>query len=85
MSRERSPASTCATRMSSFLAVTAQASVELTSPTTMAQLGQRSRQNLSNAIMTRAVCSAWEPEPTSRFTSGGGNPRSLKNRSDMLP
>ena len=39
MSRERRPASTCATAISSFLAVSVQARVEFTSPTTDHQIG----------------------------------------------
>ena len=36
------------------------------------------------AIIIRAVCSACEPEPTSRLMSGSGMPRSRKNSSDMF-
>jgi hypothetical protein len=45
------------------LAAIVQAMVELTSPTTMTKSGLWARQTFSNSTMTRAVCSAWEPEP----------------------
>jgi len=64
MSKLRSPASTWATGIQSLAATTLQASVELTSPTTTTRSGLRSRQTFSNSTMTRAVCSAWDPEPT---------------------
>lgn len=38
----------------------------------------------SNAIMVRAVCSACEPEPTSRLMSGSGMPRSRKKFPGMF-
>ena len=42
------------------------------------QVGVFLRQTFSKAIMIRAVCSAWNPEPTSRLMSGRGMPRSSK-------
>ena len=43
-----------------------QARVELTSPTTTTTAGSKRRSSGSNAVMIRAVCSAWLPEPTPR-------------------
>ncbi len=85
MSKERSPASTCATFTPIFFAVSAQAIVELTSPTTTTQSGRSVRRTFSNAIMIFAVCSAWLPDPTSRWWSGFGISSSRKNTSDMFP
>ena len=61
----------------------AQAMVELTSPTTTMRSGRSRRQMASNATITRAVCSACEPEPTSSRKSGAARPRSAKKTSDM--
>ena len=69
-SRERRPASTWATRTPSLAHTRAQATVELTSPTTTTQSGCHSRTTGSKAIMTRAVCAACDPLPTSRKRSG---------------
>src|SRR6185503_2443864 len=80
-SRLRSPASTCATGMPAFLATMAQASVELTSPTTITRSARRLRQCASKASMIFAVCSACEPLPASKQTSGRGSPSSSKKTS----
>ena len=34
-------------------------------------------------VMTSAVCRAWLPDPTPRFTSGRGRPSWTKNTSDI--
>ena len=77
----RSPASTCATGMCSFLATIEQASVEFTSPTTSTQSGRCRWQISSNATMIFAVWVAWLPPPASRWKSGFGMPNSSKNTS----
>ena len=84
-SRERSPASTCATRTGgdAFAATTEHASVEFTSPTTTTQSGRSSARTFSNASMMRAVWTAWVAEPTPRWMSGGGISRSWKKTSDI--
>ena len=80
----RSPASRCATGISSLAPTSAQASVEFTSPTTTIQPGREARQTFSYSIITRPVCSPWPPLPTPRWTCGFGMPRSAKNASDMF-
>ena len=82
-SKLRRPASTWATGMCSLTAVRAQARVELTSPTTTTRSGRSARQTFSNSTMTRAVCSAWLPEPTPRKSSGAGISSSSKKTLDM--
>ncbi len=80
----RRPDSTWATSIHSFLAVSAQAMVEFTSPHTTTRSGLRSRQAFSNSIITPPVFSAWLPPPTPRWMCGLGRPRSSKNTSDMF-
>ncbi len=82
-SKDRSPASTCATLMPHFEAVSAPASVELTSPTTTTRSGRTSPSTGSSPVITRAVCSAWVPDPTASENSGSGMPRSRKKTSDI--
>ena len=53
-------------------AASAQAIVELTSPTTMTRSGFSLSSTFSNSMSTLPVCSAWLPEPTPRWTSGAG-------------
>ena len=74
----------CTTGMPFFTATSVQASVELTSPTTSTQDGLCSSSAGSNRFITSAVCTACEPEPTSRLMSGCGNARSAKSLSLML-
>ena len=76
-SKLRSPASTWATGTPSFTAASAQATVELTSPNTTGR-GPRLQDSASKRSMICAVCAAWEPEPTSRWTSGCGMRSSSK-------
>ena len=80
-SKLRSPASTWTTGIRFLLATRLQASVELTSPTTITQLGSTSSSTGSKRRMISAVCTACVPEPTSRFKSGAGNSRSANSRS----
>ena len=77
-SKLRRPASTCATGMPSLTAVSAAASVELTSPTTSTRSGECSWSALSMPSIARAVWIACDPDPTCRKTSGRGSPRSRK-------
>ncbi len=72
-SNERRPASTWATRTPSFAATRVQAIVEFTSPTTTSQSGAKACSTGSKRSITCAVWAAWLPEPTSRFSSGGGD------------
>jgi len=62
----RRPASTCATGMRSFVAQSAAASVELTSPTTTARSGCSCRRIGSRRSSAGAVCAACEHEPRLR-------------------
>ena len=82
-SKLRRPASTWATRMPSLAQTSVHARVEFTSPTTTTQSGPSAMHTASNASITRAVCTAWEPEPTPRLTSGSGRPSSSKNTLDI--
>ncbi len=84
MSPLRSPASRCATGTPAFLATMAQASVELTSPTTITRSGRSCARCASKASITRAVCAAWVPPPQLKCTSGAGMPSSSKKTSLML-
>ena len=61
-----------------------QATVELTSPTTTTRSGRSARRTFSNATMIFAVCSACDPDPTSRCRSGAGIPSYRKKMSDMV-
>ena len=69
-SHERRPASMWPTGMFSFDAVSAAASVELTSPGTSTMSGLTSFSSGSSRSITRAVWTACVPEPTSRWWSG---------------
>ncbi len=80
-SKLRRPASTWASRMPSFDAASAPATVELTSPTTTTQSGRCSKNTGSNRRMISAVCASGVPEPTPRLTSGGGISNSRKKAS----
>ena len=80
-SKLRRPASTCATGIRFLLATRLHASVELTSPTTMTQLGFTSSTTGSKRRITSAVCTACVPEPTSRLRSGARQCRSANSRS----
>ncbi len=82
-SNERSPASTCADGTPSFAATRLAASVLLTSPYTTTRAGGSATHSRSSPTIAAAVCSAWVPEPTPRFTSGAGISRSRKNTSDI--
>ena len=82
-SKLRRPASTWATRVPSLAQTSVHASVEFTSPTTTTQSGFSARQTGSKASITRAVWTAWEPEPTPRLTSGRGTSSSSKNTDDI--
>ncbi len=62
----RRPASTWATGISSFAATSDAASVEFTSPTTTTRSGRSVVQTFSNSIITRAVCTACDADPTPR-------------------
>ena len=84
MSKDRRPASTWATFVPSFFAGSAHPMVEFTSPTTTTQSGFSWRRYFSKATMILAVCSAWDPEPTSRCRSGSGISSSRKKTSDMF-
>jgi hypothetical protein len=55
--------------------------VEFTSPTTSTADGRYWSSSGSKRRMISAVCTAWVPEPTSRFRSGAGSCRSAKSRS----
>ena len=66
--------------------VMAHAMVELTSPTTTTRSASDFKSTGSNSSMTRAVCSAWLPEPTPRWASGRGRrvePASPNRRARM--
>ena len=65
-SRLRRPASTCASSAPDFAVTRAQATVELTSPTTTTASGRTESSSGSNAAITRPVCTAWLAEPTWR-------------------
>ncbi len=80
----RSPASTCMTGMSFFTAVSAQAMVELTSPTTSTAAGRCWSRTGSKRCMIALVCMAWVPEPTPKSMSGSGMPSCSKNCTFML-
>ena len=69
-SRERSPDSRWPTAMLSFVAASAAAIVELTSPATSTSSAGCSPRSASTPSITAAVCSAWVPEPTPRLASG---------------
>ena len=58
--------------------------MEFTSPTTTIQSGFSAIATFSYSIITRPVCSACEPLPTSRWKSGFGIRRSRKKASDMF-
>jgi hypothetical protein len=64
-SNERRPASMWPMGIWSFAATSAAASVELTSPGTSTTSGETSSRIGSRRSITRAVCCACEPEPTS--------------------
>ncbi len=64
-SKLRRPDSTWATGICIFAAVRAAATVELTSPGTITRSGCSSPSTGSSRSITRAVCCAWVPEPTS--------------------
>ncbi len=83
-SKLRNPASTCATGTNSLAATRAQASVELTSPTTSTRSGRSASTTGSKRFITSAVCTACEPEPTSRLTSGRGRCSSSKKSCDIF-
>ena len=80
----RRPASTWMSGRCSFLALTAAASVELTSPTTSTPWAGCCCSSASMATMTRAVTSAWLRPAPSRRTSGSGMPSSSKNTRFMV-
>ena len=89
-SKERRPASTCATSGRKrpgplgILAVTrAEARVELTSPTTITMSGFSRSTTSSNFFIISAVWHACDPEPTPRWTFGVGRSRSRKKEPDM--
>jgi hypothetical protein len=83
-SNDRSPASTCAHGRHSFAATSAPASVEFTSPTTTSMSGLRACTTFSSSIRIFPVCSACDPDPTPRSTSGAGSPSSSKNTADIF-
>jgi hypothetical protein len=82
-SNERRPASTWATGTSALAATSAQARVELTSPTTTTVSTGCSTSQDSNRVITRAVCAPCRPEPACSSASGGRIPRSAKKLPDM--
>jgi len=67
MSKERNPAFHVRHLHAIFFAVSAQAIVEFTSPTTTTQSGRSLLEDLLEGHHDLAVCSAWLPEPTSRW------------------
>jgi hypothetical protein len=67
--------------MPSFVAASAPASVELTSPGTTTRSGRSSANTRSRPSSARAVCAPWLPEPTASFTSGSGSSSSEKKTS----
>ena len=82
-SKLRSPASMWATGTRILAAVSAAATVELTSPGTITRSGRSSASTGSSRSITRAVCWAWLPEPTSSMWSGAGTPSSSRKTSDI--
>ena len=82
-SNERSPASTCPTGIPHFAATSAQATVELTSPTTSTASTSVDESHSSNATITPAVWTAWLPDPTPRLATGSGMPSDSKKLSDI--
>src|SRR3569832_1703308 len=62
----------------------AQASFELTSPTTKTPCGCCAVKTGSNLAMISPVCCAWLPDPTASSTSGLGIARSSKNTFDSF-
>src|SRR5258707_1025264 len=70
--------------MPSFAAARETATVELTSPTTRTMFGLCSTRTGSMRLRISAVCDAWEPEPTSRFTCGEGMPIWRKKMSESV-
>ncbi len=66
-----------------FTAVSAAARVELTSPGTITRSGRSAARTGSSRSIIRAVCCAWEPEPTASMWSGAGTPSSSKKISDI--
>ena len=68
-----------ATGMCSLVATSAAAMVEFTSPTTLTMRGWCSRNTFSSPIITLAVCTAWEPEPTPK---PGKTPEPIENLPD---
>ena len=72
-----------ATGICIFAAVSAAARVELTSPGTITRSGASSSSTGSSRSITRAVCCAWLPEPTSSMWSGAGTPSSSRKTSDI--
>ena len=61
----------------SFVAASAAAIVELTSPATSTRSAGCSLRSASTPAITSAVCSAWLPEPTPRLASGCAHPEPL--------
>ena len=74
------PASTCATRMPNFDAVSAAATVEFTSPTTTNRSGRCCSNSETNRRMTSAIWKTCGPEPTFKLMSGSGMCSSSKKR-----
>ena len=81
-SKLRSPASTCATGMSSLAQTSAAARVELTSPYATTMAGRLATNSSSSAASRAPVWWPWLPDPTPRLTSGDGSDRSRKKTSD---
>ena len=73
-----------ATGIPSLAAVSAAARVELTSPGTITRSGRSATSTGSSRSITRAVCWAWLPEPTSSMWSGAGTPSSSRKTSDII-
>ncbi len=83
-SKLRSPASRWANWTPSFTATSATASVEFTSPGTITRSGRSSSMTGSILSITRAVWTAWVPEPTLRTYSGEGMPSSSLKIADII-
>ncbi len=82
-SKDRRPASTWATGMSSLAAASAPARVELVSPYTITIDGLVSTSTCSIASSILPVCAPWDAEPICRLTSGAGMFRPSKNAADI--
>ncbi len=82
-SKLRSPDSRWATSMPRRDAQMAAATVEFTSPGTITRSGRSAARMGSSRSMTRAVCSAWLPDPTPSMWSGSGTPSSSKKTWDI--